>query len=143
MAEDDKSDRHFSRSSRCWMHARLTYTLFPLCGNSSAGFARKEKHRDSRFLSPLARPNTIFDVIIEAHDAATVNDGNQTKTGIRSKGGIIQQQGVAEDFTAAHNGSTAQEIITGGKSGCNAERKRAGVSFIIHIDRIIHLIGIG
>ena len=45
---------------------------------------REKKYPDSRFSNPLARPNTIFDVIIEAHDAATVYDGNLTKAGICS-----------------------------------------------------------
>lgn len=70
----------FSPNSHKKMHAILTKTRLPLCGNSFAGFARKTIDSNSRFSNPLARPNTIFDIIGDAHDAATVNDGDCAKT---------------------------------------------------------------
>ena len=73
MAEDDSSDRYFSWSSCCRMHAIHTEIPFPLCVNSFAGFARKERFRDSRFSNPLARPNTIFYIIGDAHDATVLS----------------------------------------------------------------------
>ena len=88
MAEDDQSDGYFSRSSCCRMHAIHKEIPFPLCVNSFAGFARKERFRDSRFSNPLARPDTIFNIIGDAYDAATIYDSDCAKTWCRRGCGI-------------------------------------------------------
>ena len=77
-----------SPDSRSRIHAILTETPIPLCGNSSASFARKTIDSNSRFSNPLARPNAIFDIIGDVHDAATVYDGDCAKTWGRRRCGI-------------------------------------------------------
>ncbi len=59
----------------------------------------------------LARPNTIFLVIGDAHNAAAVNDGNCTET--RGSGGrmIRHAKRITEESACARERNTAKEII--------------------------------
>ena len=59
----------------------------------------------------LARPNTIFLVVGDAHNAAAVNDGDSAKARISGGYMIRHAKRITEESACARERNTAKEII--------------------------------